>query len=150
LPRPWADGTRMLRLSPDAFIRRLASLIPAPGRNLTRYHGVLAAASPWRAEVISSTPGADELHRPPARFVPCRSAGEARPRRVEWAELLRRTWLVDVLRCARCGSRRVVLASITTPDAIDAILTHLDLRPRPPPHHADLLTRPVQVTSQVR
>ena len=42
LPRPWSDGTTALRFAPIAFLRRLVPLIPAPRRNLTRYHGVLA------------------------------------------------------------------------------------------------------------
>jgi hypothetical protein len=43
-----------------------------------------------------------------------------------------------VLRCARCGARREVLAVVMRPQPVRAILTHLDLvgvqgAPRPPP-----------------
>jgi hypothetical protein len=150
LPRPWADGTRVLRFTPTAFLRRLVPLIPAPRRNLVRYHGVLAPAAPWRAEVVAGATTAGGLQRPHSPHSAHRPAGQTRPRRLDWAELLRRTYLVDLLRCQHCGGRRVVLAMITMPSVIAAILSHLDLRPRPPPRHADLPTHPVQVTLQVR
>ncbi|MFT7580725.1 MAG: hypothetical protein ACI9MR_002398 [Myxococcota bacterium] len=39
---------------------------------------------------------------------------------------------------------------IGTPDANNAILTHLDLKPRPPSTSKDLPPRPVQVALQDR
>ena len=62
-----------------------------------------------------------QLHRPRGGLVP--------PDRVPWAQLLRRVWLVDALRCARCGGRRRLLAEVTEPSAIRAILEHLGLDP---------------------
>ena len=61
-----------------------------------------------------------------------------------WAELLKRTFAVDVLRCVRCGGRRELLAVVMKPEAVTAILTHLglntdDVGPRPPPHQLDLI-----------
>ncbi|MFT7578729.1 MAG: hypothetical protein ACI9MR_000387 [Myxococcota bacterium] len=67
------------------------------------------------------------------------------------AELLRRTFLFDLQRCERCGRRRVVLAVITAPSVINAILTHLNYRPRPPPPAVNLPdSQPVKVALQVR
>lgn len=109
-----------------------------------------AAASPWRAEVVAGASLAGGLRRPPSPFEPCRPRGQVRQRRLDWADLLRRVYLVDVLSYARCGGRRVVLASITNPEAIEAILTHLRLRPRPPPAREDLPPRSLQAASQVR
>ena len=40
--------------------------------------------------------------------------------------------MTDVLHCVRCGGRRVVLAGVTDPSAIRAILEHLELDPEPP------------------
>jgi hypothetical protein len=51
--------------------------------------------------------------------------------RIDWATLLRRIYLEDVLACP-CGGRRNVLADIHERDAIVAILTHLGLDPDPP------------------
>jgi hypothetical protein len=52
--------------------------------------------------------------------------------RIDWASLIRRVYLDDVLACP-CGGRRRVLAEITEPDAIAAILQHLALPTEPPP-----------------
>ena len=51
--------------------------------------------------------------------------------RIDWASLLRRTYLDDVLACP-CGGRRYVVADIHERDAVVAILTHLGLDPDPP------------------
>lgn len=65
-------------------------------------------------------------------------AGVARPRseavgaRIDWASLLRRVYLEDVLSCP-CGGRRHVLADITDREAAVAILAHLGLPTEPPP-----------------
>jgi len=59
-----------------------------------------------------------------------------RPRRVEWAELLRRVFAVDVLECPRCASRMRLLAVIHPPEASRAILECLDLPARAPPTSA--------------
>jgi hypothetical protein len=51
--------------------------------------------------------------------------------RIDWASLLRRIYLDDVLACP-CGGRRYVLADIVDRDAVVAVLTHLGLDPDPP------------------
>jgi hypothetical protein len=48
-----------------------------------------------------------------------------------WAELLRRTFLVDVLACP-CGAKRRVLSLVRDPDEIRRCLAHLGLPPEPP------------------
>ncbi len=77
-------------------------------------------------------------------------ASAIRPRRLDWARLLWRSFTTDVLTCVTCGGRRHVLALVQDPSSIHAILTHLGLtpttaptvaRPRPPPQGAlDLST----------
>jgi hypothetical protein len=52
--------------------------------------------------------------------------------RIEWAQLLRRTYLVDVLACP-CGGRRVIVSDISEREVIVAILAHLGLPPFAPP-----------------
>jgi hypothetical protein len=59
-----------------------------------------------------------------------------RPRRLAWADLLRRVFAIDVLECSRCGARTRLLAAIHTPDATSAILECLDLPARAPPLEA--------------
>ena len=60
---------------------------------------------------------------------------------VAWAELLRRTFGVDILACPACDGRLRLVATITAPRVIAQILGHLGLplepprraAPRPPP-----------------
>jgi hypothetical protein len=40
---------------------------------------------------------------------------------VDWAVLLKRVFAVDVLRCARCGGKRVVI-EVVEPEAVEKIL----------------------------
>jgi len=54
-----------------------------------------------------------------------------RTRRWDWAGLRRRTFALDVLACVRCGGRRQVLAYLTAPGGVRAILEHLELPTRP-------------------
>ena len=104
-------------------MEKLAALVPIPRANLVRYHGILAPAAAWRSAVVPRPIGEDESCPPvpPGGFVPVD--------RVPWAQLLRRVFLTDVLRCARCGSRRELIATVTDPIAIQAILRHLGLDP---------------------
>ncbi|WNG44525.1 ATP-dependent helicase HrpA [Archangium minus] len=51
--------------------------------------------------------------------------------RLDWAGLLRRTFALDVFACSRCGGRRQVLAYLTAPAGVRAILEHLQLPTRP-------------------
>jgi hypothetical protein len=55
--------------------------------------------------------------------------------RVDWATLLRRTFDVDIRRCARCDGPVRVRAVVTDADAIQKLLAVLR-RPRDPPHAA--------------
>ncbi len=57
----------------------------------------------------------------------------ARPRRLAWAELMRRVFARDVLACPRCNGRMRVLSAIEAPSVVEAILGCLDLPARPPP-----------------
>ena len=47
--------------------------------------------------------------------------------RVDWATLLRRSFDVDVLACARCGGRLRVLGEVTEPAVVRAVLESLGL-----------------------
>jgi len=47
--------------------------------------------------------------------------------RVDWAELLKRTFDFDVFACVRCGGRRRVLAYVNEAAGVRAILEHLGL-----------------------
>ena len=51
--------------------------------------------------------------------------------RVDWASLLRRVYLIDVLQCPRCRGRMRILADITDGRTARAILAHLGLEAEP-------------------
>jgi hypothetical protein len=72
----------------------------------------------------------------------------------EWAELMRRTFGIDVLDCPRCGGRLRLLALIEHARMVERILRHLGLptdrpEPRParaPPRHVDDLAGKLSAT----
>ena len=53
--------------------------------------------------------------------------------RLPWAQLLRRTFDVDVLACVTCGGRLRVLGAVTAPAEARGILAHLGLTSDVPP-----------------
>jgi len=83
----------------------------------------------------SSPPGARATRTPcgPEESSPEPDEQAFRPRRLAWAELLRRVFAVDVLECPRCGGRMRLLAAIQPPDVTQAILDCLELPSRAPP-----------------
>ena len=142
LSRPWSNGTRCFLFTPLAFIGRLVPLIPAPGTHDVRYHGVFAPNARWRREVVAMAPCRTA---PSDSSSSCdRGGGSAETeagtgpragrtsRRIPWSELLKRTFGLELLRCARCGGKRQILAVITDLEAARSILKHLGLPQTPP------------------
>ena len=52
--------------------------------------------------------------------------------RIDWAELLKRTYDIDALACS-CGGRLTFIATILEPTVARSILKSLGMEPRPPP-----------------
>ena len=124
-------------MEPVAFLRRLVGIIPPPRRHLVRYSGVFGPASKQRAKLHALVPAIDSNAEKGAAC----GAGSgvstmgsvvasSRPRRLPWAELLRRVFADDVLQCA-CGGRRSVIAIVTNPALAIALLTALELSSEP-------------------
>jgi len=148
LRHPWPDGTTHLRFAPVALLERLAALIPRPRINLVLYYGILAPRARWRAAVVASA--GSEWSDVPAGLCPAvddgdDSAGRPHRRGYLWAELMRRTFGIDVLACPGCGGRLRLLALIEQARVVERILRHLGRptdrpvpRPaRPPPLPVD-------------
>jgi hypothetical protein len=97
----------------------------------------LSPSGEIRPTVARPTPPASEQGTPGAPLPPCEGrvppGPEAlRPRRLSWAELLRRVFAVDAFQCD-CGGRMRILAAIDQPEVARAILDCLGLRSRAPP-----------------
>ena len=67
MKRAWSDGTVAIDFSALELVERLASIVPPPGKNQVLYHGVLAARSAWRSQVV---PGRRARGRPAAHCAP--------------------------------------------------------------------------------
>jgi hypothetical protein len=65
------------------------------------------------------------------------------PRNYSWAELMKRVFGFDVLKCNACGGRMPILCAINPPEAIRRILNCLGLSSRPPPISSALLVDPL-------
>ena len=78
------------------------------------YHGVLAPAASRRDEIVpvremgadAGTRGCSSKDAPDGM-----SRKRQHPERLPWADLVRRVWLTEILRCP-CGGRRAVLAMV--------------------------------------
>jgi len=155
LKKKWRDGTSHIIFQPLELMERLAALVPAPRFNMIRYSGVLAPSAAWRQRIIPKNmeapcvlPASSEKYGQNTRVhggtgslafaaqegkTENEKGSHPRPRRYAWAELLKRVFSVDVLKCNRCGNTMRILCAINPPDAIRKILDCLGLPSRPPP-----------------
>ena len=111
LKKAYADGTIAVDMDPLSLLCRLATRVPPPRLHTIRYAGVLAPASPWRSRLAPQPPQAAAAGDKPGRPD---HAGSYRP----WAELLARTFAVDVLACPTCQGRMKLLALVKSPASI--------------------------------
>ena len=110
LKKAYRDGTVAVDMDPLSLLCRLATSVPLPRFHTIHYAGVLAAASPWRSRLTPPLPPTVEDVEPEKRV---RKSGY-RP----WAELLQRTFAVDVLTCPSCQGRMRLLAVVKNPAGI--------------------------------
>ena len=98
------------------------------------YHGVLTPNAAWRARVVPHPESAGLL---PSRKRRRKTLSDDLPaserkRRYTWAELLKQVFKIEALECPFCKGRRKLIALITDPPVIRAILECLDLPSSPP------------------
>ena len=105
LKTPYRDGTTHGIFEPLDFIARLAALVPKPRVNLTRFHGVFAPNSKYRARVTPAKrgrggqPSADLDEPTPAE----------RRAAMTWAQRLKRVFNIDIETCPICaGAVRII------------------------------------------
>ena len=135
----------------ERYLRRRAALIPPPRFHTIRYHGLFAPNANLRSLACTLAPnhtasavaetetktlahdGADTHKAASAK----QDAPHRRRTRMLWAQLLRRVFAVDVLRCP-CGAapdRKLigVLSRAQTPDGLDSFLRAIGEPTVPPP-----------------
>jgi hypothetical protein len=97
----------------------LAALVPSPGVNLTRYHGVFAPNHRFRALIVPGKRGRGGVSG--------KRQGGAVPRHaaMSWAQRLKRVFGIEIDRCEQCGGAVKIIASIEDPEVIGRILEHL-------------------------
>ena len=127
LKRPWSDRTTTrfvipdgghVTMTPDAFIARLATLVPRPRRNTTIYFGVLAAGSKGRDEIV-----------------PCQEDERGVRPDASWASLMKSSFGLDVLACPRCGERLRFVEVVHDRKKVRALLEGLGFWTEPLPLH---------------
>jgi hypothetical protein len=143
LKRAFSDGTVAIDLDPLSLLCRLAAAVPPPRAHLVRYAGVLSAAHRWRQRIVPPPPEAESNDEacdhghplPDANAVPEPAAKPPTHRSGyrPWRELLRRTFQVDLDRCAQCGARLVLRALVTAAESVARFLRNIGEDPNPPP-----------------
>lgn len=141
LPRPDLEGRTELLLTPVELLERIARFVPPPRLHRHRYHGVLAPNARLRSAVVAlgrpvtaePEPGAIPPGSRSPSPEPDSPPRPASPSRIRWAQLLARIYDVLPLLCPACGSEMRVLAFLTDPPVVSAILLHLELPHLPPP-----------------
>ena len=132
------DGATHVMFSPMGFIEKLASMIPPPYKHQVNYYGCLSSHSKLRPEIVgcsaAESNGQDDSLQE-GRYsdgVEVESEDGLAPRYIPWAELLKRTFGIDLTVCPCCGGNVRVIAAIMEADAISKILEHVGLGSDPP------------------
>jgi hypothetical protein len=99
---PYRDGMAPVIFEPLDFIARLAALVPKPRVNLTRFHGVFAPNSSYRARVTPARRGRGSQHTERTDRVEAPTPAERRAA-MTWAQRLKRVFGIDIHTCAACG-----------------------------------------------
>jgi hypothetical protein len=120
LKKAYSDGTVAVDMDPLSLLCRLAACVPPPRFHTVRYAGVLAGASPWRSRLAPTPPG----QKPAAARPELDRTGPSGGYRL-WAELLARTFAVDVLACPSCPGRMRLVAIVKEPARITRSLAAL-------------------------
>ena len=126
LKTPYNDGTTHVIFNPLDFIAKLASLVPKPKVNLTRFHGVFAPNSKHRILVTPARRGKGRRKAIGQDKTPERRTA------MTWAQRLKRVFNIDVESCAYCGGPAKVIACIEDQQLIGKILSHLKKKDRLP------------------
>ncbi len=138
----YSDGTTHILFDPIELVEKVVALIPPPRANLLRYHGLLAPNSKMRAKIIPKQAGKKEK---------VEYAEQSK-----WAQLLKRSFAIDILKCSQCGGKMKLIATIQDLAVAKKILDSVGLSseapvkssPRAPPQQ-EFYQSPADDFSQV-
>lgn len=114
----YSDGTTHILLDPIELVEKIVALIPPPKANLLRYHGLLAPNAKLRSKIIPKTRKKAESSQ---------YTGKSK-----WAELLKRSFAIDILKCNHCGGKMKVLATIQDKEIAKQILGSIGINSEAP------------------
>jgi hypothetical protein len=130
LRHPRGNGATHAVFTELGFMRKLAAIVPPPGRHEVRYFGVLSSASRLRSEVVP-VPRVELGLGPSTSAVTPEPSSAGRSR--SWAKPLERVYGLDALACPSCPEGRLkIVAAILEPAVVKKILEHLELDDEPP------------------
>jgi hypothetical protein len=116
LKTPWRNGTTHVIFEPLDFISRLVALIPKPRVNLTRFHGVFAPNSRYRAMVTPAKRGRGKNTK--AAYDKQNQTQAEHHAAMTWAQRLKRVFNIDIETCSECGGEVRIIACIDDPEVI--------------------------------
>jgi hypothetical protein len=122
LKTPYKNGTTHVVFEPLDFIARLAALVPKPRVHLTRFHGVFAPNSQYRAQVTREA----KLKKNQSTAKDDPEDGEKRRSQMSWAMRLKRVFNIDVTVCSHCQGLVRIIACIEDQPVINKILAYIN------------------------
>ena len=150
LKSPYKDGTTHLEMSPFDFLARLQAIIPPPRAHRIKYFGIFAPAHKWRSKIV---PNPKEKKGFAPRVLDDEDVDEKiKPKKLardsRWAQLLKRTFKIDVSSCNKCGAELRIVAAIMKAEEIKRYLDHTDKWQKAPPEksHGPPLLGPENIT----
>ncbi len=130
LKKPFSDGTVVVDMDPLSLLLRLCAAVPAPRFHTVRYAGVLASASQRRPKIVPQP-------KPPDADADAPDASKKKGCRYwPWAELMARSFELDVKKCPSCGARMKLIALVQDKESLASFMRMLgqpiDAPPRAP------------------
>lgn len=134
MKRTFSNGVKAIRFSPYELLEKLTTLIAKPRAHLIRYSGVFGRAARNRKNVVVK-----KIDQPKNENDDNKSVAQSiTNNKFSWAALLKRTFEIDLSKCALCGGPTRFLGTVQSKSATEKILAHLGLAAHPPPRgHGD-------------
>jgi hypothetical protein len=126
LKSEWSDGTKAMEFTPHEFIEKLIAIIPQPRIHGVRFHGILAPSAEDRKKVVPAV----LTQASQGELFECHQK-KPKPKKASWAELLKRTFQIDLSQCLICGGVVRFQKAVLRKSEIMEILTLANLSPTP-------------------